>query len=128
MGVREVPLREEIGEDPHHVVAELALVAVDTGVERIAAPRDLGGDEAALVGVDQCGIRNADLGDSSQLGVPIGAHVREVLVEPPGGGEALGAGPGGRTAETVGDDHVVVVNGVVRRHGVGCSVERYQRG
>ena len=37
VGVGERALGEQVGQDPHHVVAELALVAVDAGIEVVAA-------------------------------------------------------------------------------------------
>ena len=110
---------------PDHVVAELALVAVDAGVEVVAAARDLRRDEAALVGVDERAVGHADLGDGGQLCVPEGAHVREVRGRSrPPRRAAAALGHGSAAAEPVGDDDVVVVDGVVRGDGVGGAVER----
>ena len=119
----EVALGEEIGEDPDHVVAELHLVAVDTGIEGVAAPCELRGDEAALVRIDQRGVGHADLRDAGELCGPEGAHVRVVPVEAAGGGELLRVGPRRGAAETVGRHDVVVVHGVMGRYRIGCRVE-----
>jgi hypothetical protein len=51
LGIGEVPFGEEVGQDADDVVAELGLVAVDAGVQMVAAAGDLGVDEAAAVGV-----------------------------------------------------------------------------
>ena len=58
MGVGEVTLGEQVGEDADDIVAELALVAVDPGVEVVTAPGDLGVDEPAPVGVVEDSIRD----------------------------------------------------------------------
>ena len=128
MGIREVPLGEEVGQDPDHVVTEFHLVAVDAGVEGVGAADELRGDEAALVRVDKGGVGHVDMGDARQLGGPEGAHVRIVTVEAAGGGERLRAGPRRAAGEPVGGDDVVVVDGLVGGHGIGCLVEGHEGG
>ena len=70
-------------------------IAVDAGVEVVAAARDLRRDEAALVGVDERRLGHVDLGDAGQLRIPEGAHVREVrsrIRQPPARASLLGHG------------------------------------
>ena len=119
-------LREQVGQNAHHVVAELALVAVDAGVEVVAAACDLRRDEAALVGVDERALGHVDLGDAGQLRIPEGAHVCEVRGESARRQEGLVARPRSSAAETVGNDDVVVIDGVMGEDGVGCAVERHE--
>ena len=56
-----------------------------------------------------------------------GAHVGEVGVEAARRGERRTAGPGVGRAEAVGDDHVVVVDGMVCGNNGGRRVERNER-
>ena len=114
-------LREQVGQNAHHVVAELALIAIDAGVEVVAAACDLRRDEAALVGVDERALGHVDLGDTGQLRIPEGAHVREVRSESASSHEGLVARPRSSAAEAVGNDDVVVIDGVVGEDGVGCA-------
>ena len=98
VGVRELALREEVGEDPDDVVAELALVPVHARIERVAAAGELGRDEAALVGVVEFCVGGVDVGDVGELGVPEGAHVGFVLLEGAGRLEGFARWARGRTA------------------------------
>ncbi len=125
MRVGEGTLGEQIRQDADDVVAVLALVAVDAGVEVVPTARDLRRDEAALVRVDQCGVRQADLCDGTELLVPEGracarsgrrSHRRRR------GHAALGQGYD--RAEAVGGDDVVVVDHFPGLDGVGARVER----
>ena len=88
-----VALGEQVGQDPDDVVAELLVVAVRAGLELVAGPDDLGVDEPGLVGVDQALVgQRGDLRDRGQLAVPVGPHVREVLVVAARGRQRRGCG------------------------------------
>ncbi len=128
MGVGEVALVEEVGQDTDDVVVVLGLVAVDPVVELVAAPGDLGVDEPAAVGVVEGLIGDVDPGDAGQLAVPEARHVGEVLVEATGGGQRGRARPRVGAPEAVGGDHVVVIDGGVGGHRIGGRVERHQSG
>ncbi len=128
VGVGEVALGEQIGEDADHVVAELALVAVHPRVEGVAAPSDLGVDEPAPIGVVESRIRYLDAGDAGQLLVPEGAHVIEMGAEAPGAGQSLRARPGIVVPEPVGGDDIVVGDGRVRSDPDRRGVDGHQAG
>ena len=126
MGVGEVALVEEVGQDADDVVVVLGLIAVDPVVQLVATPGDLGVDEPAAVGVVEGLIGDADPGDAGQLAVPEARHVREVLVEGTSGGQRGGARPRVGAPEAVGSDHVVVIDRGVRGHRIGGRIERHQ--
>ena len=126
VGVGEVALVEEVGQDTDDVVVVLGLIAVDSVVQLVAAPGDLGVDEPAAVGVIEGLIGDADPGDAGQLAVPEALHVREVLVEGTGGGQRGCTRPRVAAAEAVGSDHVVVIDRGVRSHCIRRRIERHQ--
>ena len=101
------------------------LVVVDAGVEVVAAPRDLRVDEPAPVRVIQLAVGHAHLRNLCKL-PSRRPHVREVLVEAPGGGQRPRRRPRVVIAEPVGRDDIVVNHRAVRPERVGCRCERDQ--
>ena len=128
MGVGEVALVEEVGQDADDVVVVLGLVAVDPVVQVVATAGDLGVDEPAAVGVIEGPIGDTDPGDGGQLVVPEAGHVREVLVERTGAGQRGCARPRVGSPEAVRGDHVVVIDRGVGGHRIGRGIERHQSG
>ena len=91
-------------------MAVLRSVAIDAGIEVVAASGDLGIDESAAVSVGELAVRNPDLGNRRELGVPEVPHVREVRIETAGKTQRLIGGPGIALAEPIDGDDVVVVD------------------
>ena len=110
MGVGEVALVEEVGQDADDVVVVLRFVAVNPVVQLVAAPGDLGVDEPAAVGVIEGPIGDADPGDAGQLAFPEARHVCEVLVKAASTSQRGCARPRIGSPEAVGGDHVVVID------------------
>ena len=85
------------------------LVAVDAGVEVVAAAGDLGVDEAAPVGVVERGVGDADLRRCRPVAGSRSARMwAKCWSKLPAAASACGAGPGVVVPEAVDGHHVVV--------------------
>src|SRR5580704_4841418 len=125
-GIGEVSLGEEIDQNADDIVAELRPIAVDSRVQGVAAPSDLGVDEPTSVGIVEGAVGHTDSGDALELPVPEGTHVRVVLIEAARSGQCLRAGPRVVAAKAVDSHHVVVDDRRVRIDCVRSRVEWYQ--